>query len=129
MRREPLTVEEANKIIDDSDGEAFYTAVRYLNDMETMSMAVLSGKADEVIAYETHNARLTYALTIYRPLIERIQRDFSSSNVFKDMYRLRERWDRLGERMDTVAKRKAKVSRFLNGIVDRVLATGTRRRV
>jgi hypothetical protein len=58
-------------------------------------MEPLSGKADEVIAYETHNARLSYALHIYEPVIDRIRRDFSTTNVFADMYRLRERWDRL----------------------------------
>ena len=121
LRTNPLSENEVDLIFNDKKGDAYYALTDFLNDLEVTCMSINAGKVDEEVAYETHSVRLNQAINVYGIAIKRIQEVYKGSNVFVDMFILKERWEKRKEQKEIKAfiqeRRKQKFNRIIEKII------------
>lgn len=89
-RIEPLTHEEVEKIW--GHPRAYHALMALINDFEMTCMAIQAGVADEEVAYNAHQSRVTRGYYVYEPFVSRIRVHHENNDAFCEWEKVAERW-------------------------------------
>ena len=112
MRQIPLTKEEVDKII--GDDEVYMAVTTLLNNMETVALAINSGKVDLDLGLEMHGLLIWHVYTIYTEYIQQIREHYQDHQVYIEIQKIAVFWEaRKEQRRKALKKDKLLIAKLL----------------